>query len=264
MTLFFAEILNKHFNISKEHITIIINVPFGNTIQDAERIIKLLKEHGYTKFYPYKIMKNTRSKKFIIVARSTSKVLAQILRIIVKNLQDIIKKSPDSVKAAYVRGFASAEGGIHRCGAIRMITISQKDREELEFVKSILDDLRIAISGIRPATRAFQIFISNQVGIRQFHKLIGFGAYSIKSRKLAQIVKDYEKLKYKLRPLRYEEVLEAIKNDEGIEAKQLCKILGMGYRHTNLLLREMLKRRLIRVDDTIIPYKYYSSDDNAS
>lgn len=235
----------------------IINLPSENILQDAKRIIESLKEHGYTKFYPYKIMKNKRSKKFIVVTRSTSKVLAQILRIIAKDLQGIIKKSPDSVKAAYVRGFASAEGGVHRCGAIRMITISQKDKKELEFVKSILDELGITISGIRPATRAFQIFISNQVGIRQFYKLIGFGTYSIKSRKLAQTVKDYEKLKYKLRAIRYEEVLEAIKNNEFIEAKQLCRILGIGYRHMNLLLREMLKRKLIKVDDTFIPYKYY-------
>jgi len=263
MTLFFAEVLNKYFNISKDRITMIINVPFNKTLQDAKEIIESLRKRGYTKFYLNKIVKNKRSKKFVIVARSTSKVLAQILRMVTKNLQEIIKNSPASVKAAYVRGFASAEGGIHRYGAIRMITISQKDRKELEFVNSLLDDLGVTVSGIRPSTRSFQIFISNQVGIRQFYKLIGFGTYSIKSKKLAQIIEDYEKLKCKLRPIRYEEILKSIKNNEGIAAKQLCKILGIGYRHMNLLLREMLKRKLIKVDSTSIPYKYYSSDDNA-
>lgn len=194
LTLHFAKFIQDNFIIKKDRITMTVTYYTKNSIENAERIVRHLKQIGYKKSRIYRAY-NHKGKKINLKAQVCFKVLSQFIINTKVDLNSILEKSPKMIKAAYLRGYSAAEGCASRVkGGSRYITISQNDKKELEFIKSLLKSIGIEkIDGPRwNGTTAFRIATSNRADLERFQQKIGFGAHSMKNEKLKQMINSYK------------------------------------------------------------------------
>lgn len=256
--IYFADLLTKTFGIEKSRIKIVISFFTDDSITEANKIKNIFRKRKFTNIELYKAYQH-KGNKIVITTRVYSKILQRFLIGLMKDLVTILKMSPNSVKAAYVRGFAAAEGCISEGkSGVRIITITQNDAKELEFVKSLLNNIGITnIGGPRSTGTAFRIGITTQIELEKFQKLVGFGKHKLKNEALTKIIKHYKFRVYRTPTyLRYEEINRIIKNQKYITVKSLAKILSLDCEHVRFLLNNMLRLGLVNVDKTHFPHIY--------
>jgi intein/homing endonuclease len=197
LTLHFTRFLQKKFNINKDRITMTITYYTDNSLKEAKKISNQLKQKGYSKVKIY-MAYHHKGKKINLKAQVCFKVLSQFLLNIKNDLINILNKSPINVKAAYLRGYSAAEGcASHVKSGSRYVTITQNNKKELDFIKSLLKDIGIErIDGPRWTGTAFRIATSNGADIERFQQKIGFGAHIIKNEKLKQMLNSYKQKRW--------------------------------------------------------------------
>lgn len=193
LTFYFAKFLEETFDISRNRISMTVTYYTDDSIDEALRLLDHVKLNGYENSKIYRAY-NHKGKKINLKARVGFKVLTQLLMNINKNLNEMLMGSFDTVKAAYLKGYAASEGCISISNSSsRVITITQNDKEELEFIKSLLQDIGIEkIDGPRWSDTAFRIATSNRKDIKKFQEMIGFGAHTLKNNKLEKILNSYK------------------------------------------------------------------------
>lgn len=260
---FFADYLKKVFKISKNQMKISILVPSNKRKGDGEAFQMIFKKKGFTNILIY-TPQNSKLRKFAMRLRVSNKTLAGILFNLLPELYGLISESPINVKTAYIRGFAAAEGGSSLSGSARKIFICQKDPKELDFVKTLLQNIGIDhVSNPKKGERAYSIFISTRKEIEKFKTLIGFGSNKIKNEKLSNVIDSYhsEISYYISKKIRYEEILELIRREKKITAKTIASSSNISYKRVNELLNEMLNKNLILVSKSPKPFTYSLSKD---
>ena len=266
LCLFFVDVLRAYFGINKKQFYIQILIPLKMKIEDAEILTGELRKLGFLNIKLYK-SDNTRKAKKIVVSFSThNKILLYLLNQINREIKTYLYNSPREAKAAYIRGFCSAEGCISESkSGVRIITITQNNIEELEFIKSILTDLGIKnLDGPRSTGTAFRIGITTQRELEKFQKLIGFGKHDIKNNHLKEVLKHYKFNVYRIpHSERYTDILKTIKENNEVTAKFLAEKLSLDYSHTHSILSEMKEKGLVLVKQESYPYTYILGDKSA-
>jgi len=258
LSLFFMKILENVFGVSKSNIEITIDIPSRKSTNDSLSVIKLLYTKGYNRVIK---RKRGKGKKILLSPRVNSKVLAQLLKNLVKILQQLIENSSQKVKVAYVRGFAAAEGSACQTNSVRVVSLTNKDLNELRFIKKLLYDVGIIYTTFeRDKKGIYKLKITTQPQLRLFYEKIGFGKYKEKNEKLANILRGYKKvltrIYYKSKIIRYNEILQLIKKKGKLTGKEIASGININYTYVNKLLNEMLSKRLIYRTDGW-PYFYH-------
>lgn len=260
VSLFFMKILEKILGVPKSNITIMIEIPQKRNLDDALPVIDLLNNKGYKR-----ITKRNHGKgnKILLSPRVNSKALAQLLRKLMGDLYWFIENSIEKVKIGYVRGFAAAEGSIHQSGGLRAVSFSNKDLDELKFVKRLLHGIGVVHVSDPESDKkgVYKIKITTQPQLRLFHEKIGFGKHEERNRKLTNILGGYKKIltrvEYNRENVRRDQILKTIKKKGKVNAKEIASEIDVSYTRVNKLLKKMLNERLIyKVEGW--PYTYCS------
>lgn len=188
----FSKFLEKAFHIERKRIMMVINYYTDDSYEKAKQIEADISKKGYkTRIYR---TYNHKGNKIILTARVNFRVLSQFLISLKKDLHNLLKASPNSVKAAYVAGFSSAEGCASESkSGVRIITISQNSVPKLEFIKSLLKDNGVNnIHGPRFSGTAYALGITTQRNLEKFSQAIGFGKHEEKNRKLKEMISHYK------------------------------------------------------------------------
>ena len=236
VSLFFMRILEKVFGIPKANIEITIEIPPNQRNKDITPLVKLLNTKGYKRIIK---RKRNKGKKVLLSSRVNSKVLAQLLRNILKDLHQFINSSPLDVKIAYVRGFGAAEGSPYEVGSVRAISFSNKDLDELLFIKNILHEIGIIrIDNPEQDNKGiYKLKITTQPQLRLFHEIVGFGRNKRRNKKLASILKGYKKIlkrvEYRSKYERYSQILNIIKRNKVATAKEIALEINISYTWTS-------------------------------
>lgn len=236
--LFFSYFLERNFNLKKERVTIPIYFP-NNLPESAIILRKKFELLGYKNFYIYRESEN---KKPLIKVSINSSILARILTNILKERKNLLSKSNNKVKAAYIRGIAASDGTVtsHSVGII------SDDIEELYFIKDLLKSLGIKSANPRRATRSFQLHIYGEDNLEKFNEDVGFGLHEIRNQKLLTLLRNY---KHKSPTRRFQEISELINMYQKMTAKEVSIKLGLKYKQTLFLLNKMLEKGIINIDD---------------
>lgn len=137
LILFFADCLKKFFNVKRERIEITIRTSPNIKKIKTKKVAKFLKMKDFRKITV--LLENKRRfarREPNVQLRFNSGVMAKFIHNIMRDLFDIIQKSPNEIKAAYLRGFVAAEGSVYQCRSQRAISISQKDTMNLNFLRN--------------------------------------------------------------------------------------------------------------------------------
>lgn len=189
----FSEFLENIFSVNRNRIKMSLTFFNNNSKQEAEKIIRNLKRLGYAKAKLYRGYVH-KGKKIVLTCKINFKVLSDFITNVIKVLPRLLANSENSVKAAYVRGFAASEGCVsHVKGGARFVTITQKNRKDIEFIKNLLHQIGIErIEGPRWTGTVYRIATSNREDLERFQKYIGFGAHEQKNQKLKFMIDTYK------------------------------------------------------------------------
>jgi len=198
LTLYFAKFVQNKFKINRNRITMEVRYYTDDSITKAKELANQLKQKGYCRVKIYRAY-NHKGKKINLNFRVSFKVLSQFLLNIKNDLAIILKKSPNPIKAAYLRGYSAAEGCASESKSnVRIITIAQNDAKELNFIRSLLEDVGIEnIDGPRYSGTAFRLGITTQKELENFQRVVGFGHQEEKNEKLKNMISHYKFTKYR-------------------------------------------------------------------
>ena len=260
LIFFFVDFLQKHFGIKKNQVKMIIRVPKGKNVIEAEPIEKMLIKGGFLNIY---IEKMNNGINFLLISRIDSKVLSYVMKDIIKKTPYILKKSCNDIKAAYISGFASAEGGIYQNKKSRFFALSQKSLGKILFIKDLLNKLGFKnIVGPYPKSGSFEICLRKRRELERYFNKIGFGHHKIKNKKLARIVSGYLYAEYKPKPQRYAEILELVKSNNFITSSIIAEKLKIKRMHASHLLLELYRKNFLNILDYSKPYRFSKVDKN--
>jgi hypothetical protein len=243
---FFTKILEEVFGVSKKRVEILIRIP-SNKKQEKETI-KLLLNKGFEKVKSV-VDTSCRFKRQEpnILVRVNNVVLVQLVSNLMLSLHKLLRKSPTKVKIGFIKGFVAAEGSPWESRGYRGISISQKGTKELWFIKSLLKEVGInhVSRPIRLKRNYYHILITTRKELEKLKNLIGFGFHSEKNKRLEEIVNNYQKnINYHLSTkVRYKQILNLLKE-----------------KHANILLNQMLDRKMVCVDRCSRPFAYFLSN----
>lgn len=259
---FFNKIIEERFGISKKRIRMDIRLPTKrkepkNIKEIIEEIKEKLIKDGYKRISIYQY--NDKREKILFVSTICSKTLCMVLSKILENIHNLIDKSSDDVKKAYIAGFFSAEGSIAKpkYQKSRALNVSQKDINELIFLKKLFIDLGFSrVRGPEKCRHAYRLITTYQHDIKKFHNEIGFGHHKSRNEKLKQFAESYI---HDPKPLkeRFDEIINILlKNGNSITAPFLTSNLNVDYKHTSYLLKLMEKKGFLKVNRVSKPYIY--------
>ncbi len=261
LVFYFISYLERQFNIKKRQFDITIWRPIGNSWKESRFLEKIIKQRGFERVKIRERSLGKKAKQILIEARVNSKILASILRNLSSNLADLLRKSPNSIKASYISGFASAEGSIVKDKNSRRLTISQKYPNKLLFIKELLNTLGFkSITEPEPTTGAYRIAISNRRDLEKYINEIGFGHHEMRNQKMREILSSYSLKEYKLRSERFKEILSLFEKSQKLTGSIIAKQLNTDYKQINHILNQMLREKLLLVDNSSKPYIYSPSD----
>jgi intein-encoded DNA endonuclease-like protein len=170
-----------------------------------------------------------------------------------RDLKEILKKSDSKVKAAYIRGFSAAEGCVSR----RKIWLVNKDKEELEFIKKLLLDLKITSIGPKfKKGGVFHLYISGKDNLLKFSKFVTFGKHQIRNERLYKTLSSFSLLN---RNERIEKILKVL--DSPKTTKDISKLIGIKYSWTSLTLKDMVMKGILDTNNARRDRVYFVSSD---
>jgi len=251
--LFFASLCERVFNINKNKIRISIRTP---DYSPKEKISNALIERDYKNIRFEKISKFTYScKKTLYCFYIGSTILSKIVKGIMIDFKGLLKTLPTEVKAAYICGFASAEG----CISNRKIWLTNKDKNELEFIKKLLCDLGISSFGpVLKRNGIFNLYIGGKNNLIKFSRFITFGKNRCRNEKLAKVLNSYV---LKNRTERIQKILQTL--DRPKTTKDISKLIGIKYSWTSSTLNYMVKSGVLQTNNVLRNRLYSIASDEA-
>lgn len=253
LIFFFSDFAERNFNFSRERMEVILRASADKG--DVKEVVKKLKLYGFKRIN----FENEKKRRFIrrktnVSIRISSRVLVEFISNILSNLTELLEKSPNSVKAGYIRGFAAAEGSISVCRGQRAVAFYQKDKKDLLLIEKLLKCMNF--KNIR-FVKAYinQMTITTRKEIERYRDLVGFGHHKEKNIKLNKILSGYKMYQIPYKET-YQKIREILQQQKSGTCRNISDLLNIKERYMNRILNDMIGKGMLKVDKSNKTYIY--------
>ncbi len=231
-----------HFNISKsifgitdKQFFLVLKIPKAarnhlNKWKNSFKQLKIL----YTEPSKNSKKQNLLSGDLLIPNKGLTIYFSAIKSIV---LRYILNSNNIDIKRKFISGLYAAEGSLQKYE----IFLVMKNRKIIRYIKNLLKETNIHTSKIKKRhDGTYDLRISRRDNIIKFRNYVGFGHHNIKNEKLKHIIETYKEIQLP-KKMRYQQILNEIKNNNGMSIPMIANKLKVTYSLAWLRVKELEK-----------------------